>query len=141
VQDLITRLESRLHQGAAADADSRELASRVASLWRSIGAEFSPIVGQQGFKALLRRAISISLSQVSCFSAALVESPSDDEFAGLRTALAQQPQVDAMHANTVLLSNFTNLLVSLIGPDLTERLLSRTLAQPSSDNVRQEESP
>jgi hypothetical protein len=139
VQDLVARIESRIH--LSADAGSAEVASRAASLWQGIAAAFSPIVGQGGFKALLRRALSISLVQNPWLSAALNEAQADDELAGLRCALAQQSPTAAAQANAALLRNFFDLLASLIGAALTERLLREALEPPSSDTARQEESP
>jgi hypothetical protein len=140
VQDLAARLESRLHQNLAPDADAAEVASRIDSLWQDIAAAFSPIVGQRGFTALLRRALSIGLAKFPWFSVALAEAQADDELASLRDALARQSRADATHANAALLRNFFDLLASLIGAALTERLLREALEHPSSDTARQEES-
>ena len=140
MQDLATRLESRLNQNLAPDADAAEVASRIVSSWRDVAAAFSPIVGQRGFTALLRRALSISLARFPWFAVALDEAQADDELASLRGALAGQSRTDATHANAALLRNFFDLLASLIGAALTERLLREALEHPSSDTARQEES-
>jgi hypothetical protein len=140
VQGLAARLELRLNQNLAPDADAAEVASRIVSLWQHIAAAFSPIVGQRGFTALLRRGLSISLVNAPWFSVALADAQTDDELASLRDALSRQSRTDATNANGALLRNFFDLLASLIGAELTERLLREALDHPSSDIARQEES-
>jgi hypothetical protein len=131
----------RLNQNLATDADISEVVSRVISIWQDIAAAFSPIVGQRGVAALIRRALSVSLVQFPWLSRALAEPQSADEFAGLRSALANQTTADAALANAALLRNFFDLLANLIGAALTERLLREALEHPSSDTTPQETSP
>jgi hypothetical protein len=140
VQDLLTRLALRLNHNLPSDADASAVSSRIISLWQDIAASFSPIVGQRGFTALLRRVLSISHVQFPWLAAALTESPAD-ELQGLRGVLAGQSSTDATRANAAMLRNFLDLLASLIGTELTERLLRKALENHSSETVRQEESP
>jgi hypothetical protein len=128
----------RLNQNLAIDADTTEVARRAISIWQDIAAAFSPIVGQRGVAALIRRALSISLVQFPWLSVALTEPPTADEFAGLRSALANQTGADAARANAALLRNFFDLLANLIGAALTERLLREALEHTSSDTAPQE---
>jgi hypothetical protein len=140
VRDLAARLESRLHQNLPPEAGAADVAGHIFALWHDIAAAFQPIVGQRGFTALVRRALSISLTDVPWLCVALTEAQADGELAALRAALAGRPRTDAIHANAALLRNFFDLLASLIGAALTERLLRDALANPSSNNARQEES-
>jgi hypothetical protein len=139
VQNLATRLASRLNHNLLSEADASEVASRVISLWQDIAAAFSPIVGQRGFTALLRRALSISLVRFPWLSIALTEAPAY-EFETLRSALAGQSANDATHANAALLRNFFDLLANLIGAALTERLLREALEHSPSVTDPQEKS-
>ena len=140
MQELVTRLTSRIHQNPDSGADAADIASRVVSLWHDIAAAYSPIIGRQGYIALLRRALSMSLAEIPWLADALSEDPADDEIKGLRRALSRQSASDMIHANAALLRQFFDLLASFIGAALTEKLLREAL-EHSSDTARQEESP
>jgi hypothetical protein len=58
--------------------------------------------------------------------------------AALQYVLAQQASAAAVAANISLLQNFQNLLISLIGLSLTERLLRPVWDKPSNGQAEQE---
>lgn len=110
--------------GLAANGNSgRPVAEAVELTLRSIEQVLTPIVGSLGVAALYKR--SVHLSRITYWW--LPDSPSGPatflDTGPLVAALAQQSGTDAAFAGARLLRNFHDLLVTLIGPSLTERLL------------------
>ncbi|CAM5791493.1 hypothetical protein [Rhizobacter fulvus] len=110
--------------GLAADRSSAQpVAEAVELTLRSIEQVLTPIVGALGVAALYKRSVHLSRSAYGW----LPDSPSGPatsmDAGPLVAALAQQSAADAALAGARLLRNFHDLLVTLIGPSLTERLL------------------
>ena len=105
------------------DADVAQIAEAVSAVWAEIEKTLSPIIGQRGVAKLYRR--SLHLSRVAHpwmagppegMDAAMDTQP-------LLSALLLQQRADALRAASALFQTFHDLLASLVGPSLTERLL------------------
>jgi hypothetical protein len=64
-----------------------------------------------------------------------------DDFAGLRAALATQSSAEAADANAAVLQTFHDLLTSLIGASLTERLLRPVWGSLTGGDAPQDTTP
>jgi hypothetical protein len=128
------RLESRLVEGA----DSAQMTDAAVSLWTDIAAVVAPVIGTLGMAALLRRTLSLSLAAMPSLAIALQDSTSTNVFDGLRKALSMQSGADVARSNEVLLRTFFELLATLIGSALTERLLAYVPDNASSGQPPQE---
>ena len=110
--------------GAVSDgASSRQVAGMVASAFRGIDQALTPIIGQRGVAALYKRSMHLA-SQTHPWLPRTREGvhPAMD-VAALKTELALQSASAAAAAGGQLLQTFCELLISLIGPSLTDRLL------------------
>jgi hypothetical protein len=69
------------------------------------------------------------------------DEPDADAYANLRDALARHSASTAGQAQAALLQTFHDLLSSLIGASLTERLLRSAAAFPPSGDAAQDSTP
>jgi hypothetical protein len=98
-------------------------AADVAMLWRRVDAELRPIIGQRGVVALFNRSV-----QLTCVAHPWLDSAHQDpqvelQFEAIALLFSRQPAAAAASGGSALLQAFHQLLGSLIGASLTERLL------------------
>ena len=123
-------LASRVERGATA----AEIAAVMATLCQEINAALSPIVGGRGVAALHNRSHHLCANSHG-WMAGLRDAPtSDAAFETLVALLAQREPGEALSGGEDYLRTFHDLLLSLIGPSLTERLL-RTVWPPISSGT------
>jgi len=125
----------------AGNADSRPAIDKVCTALLAIDASLSPIIGARGVVALYQRSVYLT-ARTHAMPAAVHD---DDEQAldlvPLRQALAGQSPDDAVAAGDALLRTFHELLASLIGLSLTERLLRSVWTDSSSASSAQDTPP
>ena len=92
-------------------------------LWEQMAAQIISIVGEDGFNSLYTRSVSLNQSTFPWLAASLQPPRTDHWFAELQTSLDAQTPVQASEANSLLLITFTDVLASLIGEQLTTRIL------------------
>ncbi len=114
------------------DGPNEAPADAIAATWRRIDAALSPIIGPLGMAALFRRSVSLARAGQPALAAVRTDAPGADPFASLHEALSGQTGPVAAEAQAALLQTFHDLLVSLIGASLTERLLRSAAAFPQS---------
>ncbi|AWM90163.1 hypothetical protein DJ564_04725 [Pseudomonas sp. 31-12] len=101
----------------------------------------TPIIGQQGVAALYRRSLHLCAITHPRLASTRDKVPAGMDMAALKSVIVEQSDADALFFGEVLLTTFYELLSTLIGPSLTERLL-RGMWEPSlSDTPSQENSP
>ena len=122
----------------SAGADAPRLAEMAVSIWKGIGIALSPIIGQAGVDALFKRSIHLTRGEHPCLATVLEDKAQPDGLVILQAVLAQQTSATAMAANLALLQNFQDLLTSLIGLSLTERLLRPVWDKPSRGQAEQD---
>lgn len=122
-------------------ADIAGIAEAIISILQDMDAALTPIIGQQGVVALLRRSLLLSASKHTRLAGTYERVQVTPDLIGLKTVLIEQSEADALFFGEVLLITFYTLLTSLIGPSLTAQLL-RNVWEPSlSDTPLQENSP
>ncbi len=124
-----------------AGADAPRVADAAVAVWRSVDAALSPIVGERGVDALFKRSLYLQRDECPWLAAAHEVAPPGRDFQTLHAALAQRTGADAATANAALLLAFCDLLSTLIGAPLTERLLRHVLNPPSSGDAAQDITP
>ncbi len=110
-------IENLIPQNTEAFADA------AISQWERMATQIISIVGEGGFHALYIRSAFLARST---FPWLPVNSPpprTDARFAHLKTSLEGQTPEQASAANNLLLITLTDILASLIGEDLTIRIL------------------
>ncbi|HEY0856916.1 MAG TPA: hypothetical protein VGE16_07655 [Albitalea sp.] len=132
------RAQAAAAQLASGGADGLRVAEAAAAAWQQVHAALSPIVGARGVEALFKRSLSLTREAHACLADVGDPSPAHDHAASLHAVLARQTGADAAAAHAALMQTFVDLLSSLIGESLTERLLHPLLDPPSSGNAAQE---
>lgn len=122
-------------------ADAEHIANAARSIWRDVDAALSPILGQRGVAALYKRSLDLTRARHPCLVAVYDSGSERDEFVALHAALAEQESSDAAGANDALLQTFCNLLTTLIGVSLAERLLQPVWDKHTSGDAARGTSP
>lgn len=129
-------------QRTDSEAQATERAQFVAiaavGRWETIVEVLTPILGHRGVAALYRRTLNVAGASHPC----LIEAHESDEpvsFKRLQRVLAQQNPDAAAAATDASLETFHELLNSLIGTSLTQRLLGSVWSpifsgSPAQDN-------
>jgi hypothetical protein len=112
-----------LTQHAGAEATASQVAQANALAWHAIDTALTPIVGARGVAALYQRSLHLVTQTHACLGTLAEVGQTSLDTAPLRSVLAQQAAGDAAIIGAAVLQTFYELLASLIGPSLTERLL------------------
>jgi hypothetical protein len=134
------RIAAPLAHRVAQDADAAQIAEAAVSIWQEIDAALTPIIGQRGVAALYRRSLYITGATHPWLAGTHEGVPTAMDLAALKSALAQQNSAAAVGGGA-LLQTFHELLASLVGPSLTERLLRSVWANSSSGPPAQDTLP
>lgn len=105
----------------------------VASLCEDIGVALTPIVGLRGVAALYMRSLFLTSHAHPVLSGLHEGVQSTMDLSPLTAALASLGETEASTVGAALLQSFYELLGSLVGLSLTERLLSSLWDHPLSD--------
>lgn len=129
-------LRARLKPGAGVD----EVADAVLALWGAIGRALDPIIGQRGVAALYHRSLKLT-ARSHPWLAVVPAGPladADADLAALKAAFTRQSAEAAVAGGDALFETFRELLASLVGDPLTERLL-RSVWTPPQGAVPQQD--
>lgn len=120
-----TRAMAWLSGRVATNADARQIADAIGAAWRELDQALSPVLGRRGVAALYKRSQHLNtatypwLAQLN--EGAHAQLSIDEE--PLRALLAKRSEAEAAEAGSALIHTFTELLMTLIGVSLGERLL------------------
>lgn len=114
------------------NADSSQIAEAVVATWREIDAVLAPIIGKRGLAALYRRSIHVTAQDHPWLNVSHEKALSISDFTELIPLLHQQSNTMALAGATALFGTFHQLLSSVVGPSLTERLMRSVWADASS---------
>lgn len=124
LDDRTNRLSESLTRFLRPADDGPQIAVVVTEIWSEIDEALSPVLGRRGVAALYSRSLHLSgpthlwLSNLTHGSASVID------FEKLKEAFANQDALEATTAAVALLQAFCDLLSSLVGSALTERLLA-----------------
>ncbi len=140
MQTVMRELQEKFLQSLSEGGDPPQVAEAAVALWRGIDAALSPIIAQQGVAALLSRSRYLVRSAHPWLAMSPSEISTAPALESLASALSSQPADEAVRGNVALLQIFHDLLVSLIGASLCERLLRPVHPSPSSGSAAQDPS-
>jgi hypothetical protein len=120
-------LTSRL----GADADVEQIVDTVMAVWRETEDALSPIVGHRGVAALFHRSLKLVSAAHPWLEAGLGGALDAVDPKALAARLLQQPAAEAAAGGAALFQSLHDLLASLVGAPLTDRLL-RSVWAPST---------
>ena len=123
-----------------AGADAARIATTVTSVWHEIDRTLHPIVGQRGVASLYQRSLHLTSRAYPWLAGLQDDIQADMDLAALQSVLGQQSSADAASGGGDLLQTFHELLASLVGASLTERLL-RSIWAPSPSGPPAQDTP
>ncbi len=122
-------------------ASAAQVADSLVLIWHGIDDALTPVLGQRGVVALYQRCLHVTgatypwvLVKPDGFLTTVV--PAD-----LRQLVAKRHRTEAELAANAFLQTFYELLASLVGSSLTERLLRTVWVNSLSGNPAQDTSP
>jgi len=127
-------LASRL----GADAGTDEVAGAFMAVWHEIDAAMSPIIGQRGVAALFHRSLKLVSAAHTWLSAGRGSALDAVDPAALEAMLLLQTAAEAAEGGAALFQSFHDLLSSLVGAALTNRLLHSVWTSSAGDTPAQD---
>jgi hypothetical protein len=126
-------IRKKVAQSAGQASDANTIAAATVAQWRQISARLNPVLGSHGVDILFSRTLHLAGKSYPWLGVAgdrQLGAPSLDV---IRARLGRQPAPVAAAASCEFLIIFTELLATLIGDSLTDRLLDPVwaLAAPS----------
>jgi hypothetical protein len=112
----------------------------MAAIWQEIDGALTPILGRGGVAALYKRSLHLTSAANPWLTLGREGDPTAMDLAALKAALGQQTGAAAAAGGGALLQTFYDLLSSLVGPSLTERLLRSVWSASSSGPSAQDTS-
>jgi hypothetical protein len=114
-----TALAQRQGEGAGAGA----IASATLGLWREVAACLTPMIGARGVEALFSRSLHLATRVLPWLGQAGEHGEGGGALATFTARLEDCDPAAAAEASAVLLVTFTDLLATMIGASLVDRLL------------------
>jgi hypothetical protein len=133
MQSEALRIQATIADLAAITDDAKHIAEVAAATWREILAVLAPVIGPGGVSALYQRSLYVTRTAYPWLAAVHEDPLRPAEFAALQMVLSQQTSAQVVAANGVLLQTFCDVLSSLIGNSLTERLLRSVRSLPAGN--------
>ena len=122
-------------------ADAEEVADAIVAIWLEIEQALHPIIGHRGVAALYIRSLHLTAVAYPWLAIDQPAVPAAIDPSGLRSALVQQTAAEAAAAGSALFLTFHELLASLVGAPLTDRLLRSVWTRPSGGSPAQDTLP
>lgn len=119
VDEIVAHLADNVSNGAT----SLQIALAVAEVVNDIDRALTPIVGINGLAALYKRTLHVAGQAHACLLAPAFSGSPTDHAAALTTALQGESASAAAVAGSAFLKTFHELLATLVGLSLAERLL------------------
>ena len=117
------RLAETLTRYAEQGLDAQQIADALGSAWKAIDVALSPILGQRGVALLYQRSLYLTTLGHPWLGGTHEGAQTAMDLVALKAALAQRSSAEAAAAGGALLQALHELLATLIGSSLTERLL------------------
>jgi hypothetical protein len=129
---MVAPLDIRSRDGA----NSARLADAAVSQWQAIDAALALVIGNLGVAALYHRSLFLSLKTHPWLDHE--RSPDVLDLPALRALLAAREVAEVSEASATLLRTFRELLASLVGAPLAERLLGPVWSQTPAGTAGQD---
>lgn len=115
-----------------------ERSAQLLQPWRRIAQHLCPLIGESGFCALFGRAVHVIGPEHAWLAPQQPCRAPEQLFTSLEERMALVDGARAAAANAALLRTFTQLLATLIGERLTQRLLDSATATVDSAQGQQQ---
>lgn len=121
-------------------ADAEQVADAIVALWLEIEQALHPIIGHRGVAALYNRSLHLTAVAYPWLAIDHPGFPAAVDPSALRSALVQQTAAEAATGGSALFLTFHELLASLVGASLTDRLLRYVWTHSSPGSPAQDTS-
>lgn len=125
---------------AGGTADARAIAEAATSVWHDAATRLAPVIGGHGVNVLFRRSLHITSKAFPWLGATGSEESDAELLNALQRHLAEREAALAIEVGGAILVTFTELLTSLIGESLTERLLRPIWATQALESEQEQAS-
>jgi hypothetical protein len=122
------------------DASAEQVAEAIAALWQEIDQALHPIIGHRGVAALYHRSLHLTAAAYPWLAIGHRGLTAEVDPSALTTVLAQRGAAEAAAGGAALFQSFRELLTSLVGASLTDRLLRSVWAHPAGISPAQDTS-
>ncbi len=122
-------------------ASAAHITHSIIAAWQEIDAALTPIIGRGGVAALYKRSLYLNTAAYHWLAGTHEVVPTCIDLGPLRTAFAQQNVTTLAAAGGALLQTLNDLLASLVGTSLTERLLRSVWANAFRGAPAQDSTP
>lgn len=116
------------HAGDIADASA--IAEATLIIWHQMASRLLPVVGARGVDVLLDRSLYLTGNVSPLLANSVDQGDRVAVLANIKTRLAGSQTNTAAEASYALFTTFSELLISLIGEPLTERLVGPVWSPP-----------
>ena len=116
-------LAAWLLRSAGTGVGAQQVVTSIIATCQDIEGALTPVIGPRGVAALFHRSLHLAGQSQPLLAAIHTGSPTVMDLGALKLQLAGQTPADAAAAGALLLHTFHELLGTLIGASLTERLL------------------
>jgi hypothetical protein len=127
-----------LDTSSPADPNSARLADAAVSHWRAIEAVLAPIIGPLGVAALYHRSLYLSLEVHPWLKHHHAGPGGAMDLNNLRDVLCGRHEGEITQATATLFRTFQELLASLVGDSLAQRLLGPLWTQLPTNTAGQD---
>ncbi len=124
-------IRTSMARRAGPHADGHATALAALAIWRRMAAQLEPVIGARGVDALFRRALHLTGRQHPWLATAGVRGSSATSLDHVQLQLAAQQAAQATEAAQALLTGFTELLATMVGDALVNRLLAPAWDAPA----------
>jgi hypothetical protein len=122
------------------DASAGQIAGAIAAIWQEIDQSLHPIIGHRGVAALYNRSLHLAAADYPWLAMGHQGVLAAVDPSALKAALEQQAAAEAAIAGLALFQSFHDLLASLVGASLTDRLLHSVWARSAGASPAQDTS-
>ena len=122
------------------DADAEQVADTIVAIWLEIDQALHPIIGHRGMAALYNRSLHLTAVGYPWLAIDQPGFPAAVDPSALRSALVQQTAAQVAVGSSALFHAFHELLASLVGTSLTDRLLRSVWTHSSPGSPAQDTS-
>lgn len=124
-------IRRKLSPAAECGSDADCVVEITIDTWRQVGDQLTPVIGARGVEVLFKRALHVASRDYPWLARTGEGGDAAAPSAVLGARLEARDPATAAEASYALLVTFTELLASMIGGSLTDRLLDPVWAPPS----------
>lgn len=103
--------------------------------WQALSVNLMSIIGEEGFLVLYKRSVYLLRDAFPTLQDEKSEITTHTWLTDLENSLSNRDHAEADSANQQLLMNFTNILASLIGEDLTVEILQSSWSDMNAKKI------